>query len=490
MAIENDRKYLLIYVSISFKNNISFLKKLKKEFGFEIPYIDLPCLSEDLKKILDSYIYLEESLYSKNIFSILYTKYKQVSFTDLGFVAGSEVYNLINNCVSEVLNSIKIGGYYKIIKHPLKNLIIKVVQIEGNFVIGEYKVLNEIRRIKVSIANICFFENVYLVEQDSQFRNYLDLGRKMNINKAIIIDGHNILFRSMYGYDKLYTAKDHIFVGGAFGVYFSILKLKELFPEYEIHLVFDGYDKIKFETNPEYKSNRLKLSDKFKEAFRNNMRWIKSFAYHLGFNVYHLKDSEGDDVIGSIARFLENKLNYDNVLIYSLDKDFYTLVTDKVNIYTPRVEFRGSAKRIDMGVALKEFGVNRVDKINWAKSLGGDKSDCIIPVNIFNFDSNIKHSRVKKQHYLPIINESNTFMEVKEKLRKIKKFKTFINSGRMDANYKLLTIKTDIFNNRIDLSEFTGVCNYGEAEKLLEEFAFFKELEMFERNYRILRGVW
>lgn len=490
MAIESNKRYLLIYVSISFKNNLNFLKKLKKEFGFDIPYVDIPCLSEELRSVLDSYIYLEESLVVKNIFSILYQKYKQVSFTDLGYIEGKEIYKLVNSCVSDALNSIKVGEYYKIIKHSLKNLIIKVVHIGDYFVVGEYTVLDKIKRVEIPIANISSFDNIYQVERDSQFINYMELGKKMGEKKAIIVDGHNILYRSMFGYNNKYTAKDRIFVGGAFGMYFSLLKLKELYPEYEIHLVFDGYDTIKFQENPTYKIHRQKYPYKFREAAKNNLRWVKEFAFCLGFNVYHLSDKEGDDVIGSIVSFLETYLKYDSILIHSTDKDFYSLVSDVVNLYMPRVEFRGTSKKINRVSALEKFGVNEIFKINWSKSISGDESDNIITVNLFNHDNKVKCSQVKKKDYLPVINQCETYQEVKRELIKVKKFKKFIESGQIDRNFKLLTINTSLFKTKPDLNEFKGICSYDKAVKLLEEFSFYKELEMFEKNFRIFRGIW
>lgn len=489
--IDKSKKYLLIYAAISFKNNLIFLNKIKKEFGFEIPFLDISCISDDLRSVLDSYLYLEQSLVNKALLAALYTKYKQISFTDLGYVDGVEIYNLINNCIDNVVNSIKIGDYYKIIHSDLKNLIVKVVGIKKDSIVGEFFVMNEARRVEVPISDVCLFNNYINVGLESQFINYVEESKKMNKRKAIIVDGHNILYKSMFGYSNHYTAKNHIFVGGAFGTYFALLKLKELFPEYEIHFVFDGYDADKFDKNPHYKAHRQKKTPQFNEAFKNNLQWVKEFVYTLGFNLYHLKDSEGDDVIGSIAKFLETRLHYEHILIYSADGDFYTLVDDVINLYIPRVEFRDTpARKITVKEALEEYGVDKIHKINWVKSICGDGSDNIGTVNIFNKDNGIKCSRVKKQHYLSIINECCIFDSVKIRLLEDKKFKKFIESGKMDANFKLLTIKTDLFNNKVDLSEFAGICNQEKAECLLEKFAFFKELEMFEKNFRILRGVW
>lgn len=490
MAIESNKQYILIYVSISFKNNINFLKKIQKEFGFEIPYLDVPVVSEELRSVLDSYIYLEESLNTKNIFLKLYQKYKQITFTDLGLIPGKEIYKLINSCISTTLNSVKVGEYYKLIKHPLKNLIIKVISIEGDFVVGEYTVMNEVQHIKVPITKISSFKNIYQVEKDSQFINYMELARKMNKKKAIVVDGHNMLFRNMFGYDTKYTAKDHIFVGGAYGMYFSLLKLKSLFPEYEIHLIFDGYDEEKFKENPKYKIHRQRLREKAKYALNNNLRWVREFAFNVGLSVYHLKDKEGDDVVGSVVKFLIDILHYEDVIIYSTDRDFYSIVSDKVSLYVPRVEFRGSSKRVFKKDALNEFGVTGIHKINWCKSISGDKSDNICTINMYNKEKGIKCSQVKSKDYLTTINESDSFDEVKTRLSLIKKFKNFIQEGVMDKNFKLLTINQSLLNNKVDLSEFQGICNYDNAVKLLEEFAFYKELEGFERNFRIFRGIW
>jgi len=491
MAIERDKTYILIYVSISFRNNVSFLKKIKKVFNFDIPYLEVSNLSEELKNVLDSYIYLEKSKYDSKIFAQLYEKYKQMSFTELGEISGNEIQNLIDSCIKDIQDSIVIGEYYKICKlHPLKNLVVQAVSRDEENMIGEYEVMGENKRIKLPISKVTPFENKFLLEKEAQFTSYIDIYRERDMKNAIVIDGDNTLWRNMFGFGNLYTAKDHTFVGGAYGMYFSLLKLKELYPEYEIHLVFDGYDKVKFEANPDYKKNRVQKTDQVKQDFKNNRRWTKAMASSLGFNAYHILDSEGDDVVGSVAHFLEHDLEYNRIFIQSVDTDFYSLVSDVVNLYVPRVEFRGISNKITMREALDKFEINEIRKINWVRSLKGDKSDNIYSVNLYNLDNGIKCSRVKKQHYLDIINDLDNFNDVKIRLMQNKRFKSFVESGQMDKNYNLLTINTNIFKGKTNLDDYSNICNQERAIELLEEFSFYKELELFDRSYRIFRGGW
>lgn len=489
MSIEKDKEYILIYSPISFYKNKNLFSKIKKDFKFEIPYFDIPFLSEEMRNTLDNYLYLEVNEYVKNILTILNHKYRPFRFIDLGKLFGEEILKLINNCISEVRDAIKIGDYYRIDKgHPLSNLIIKVVSIKEDIVLGCFHTYQGERSIEVPISKIKIFKNPYIIKP--KFINYLRREQDMGNYRAIIIDGHNILYKSMFGFKNLYRSRDHKFVGGAYGFYFTLLKLKELFPEYEIYVVFDGYDKIKFEENLEYKKDRLEKTEKFKENFKYNLNWVKAFSSSLGFRVHHLMDKEGDDVIGSISNFLDKKLGYQHILIYSRDIDFYSILNEKVNIYLPRLEFRNRANIITVKEALEKFEVNSIDKINWVKAITGDISDSIIKINTFNSNYGLKSFRVKKQNYLNLINSCTDIEDLKSELIRNKKFKLFIESGQFDRNLKLLTINKDIFEGYRDLDCFLGISSKECSISLLEDFSFFREVEVIDRNYRIFQGIW
>ena len=142
-----------------------------------------------------------------------------------------------------------------------------------------------------------------------------------------IYDGSQLVYSYFYGYrDVLFRG---VKVGGVYGV------LKTIFTHYnpsknDMFIVFDYDRKSSFRTKiyPFYKSNRF-ASD---PDIYHNFKILTAILKLTGIKIYRRKGVEADDVIGTLAARWSKKGHM--VRIYSNDKDFYQLVSDKIKLVT------------------------------------------------------------------------------------------------------------------------------------------------------------
>ena len=485
MTIEPDKIYVLLHTQISFARNIVFLRKIKELFTLEIPYIDFPKLTPELQDALDQYIYVLNVPGVEITIHKLCHHYSSVSFTELGKVMGSEILGLIDSCLEELKSSVIIGGTYKILSGPLKNLHTIVRDVEGEYAHVSYETLNCSREITLPITNL---EETVPLNPEAGFKDFLADAKKSGRHGAVIIDGSFSLHKSAFGYDTVYTRAGR-FVGGCQGFYFDILRYKELYPDRQIHVVFDSYDEEKFKENPSYKAGRMKCTPKWIAAYKDNFNWCERLVRALGYHFYHMAGKEGDDIIASLASHLTVNMGYQNVLIYSADRDFYSIVDDKISVILPKKSFRGNSRTITEVLAREEFGVNENRKINWIRALSGDGSDNIGGVNSFN-KRHKQETKYMASQFLPYVNEASTLSICKEKLLSDARFEGFVKSGQFESNLKLLTMKKDIFKPKEDLSKFKTDYDKQKFLDLLEEVGFYRELEAISRIERILQSSW
>jgi hypothetical protein len=398
---------------------------------------------------------------------------------------------MIADCRTSAQKSPQLGKIYKILYGPYRNLQVRLDAVNGEHAEVSYDLLKERRSMTLSLGALELYEGA--INFEGSFQNLMTTAFKNGQKGAIIIDGSYALHRSMYGYHTLYTKPlpdypQGRFVGGCKGFYFELLHHKELFPERDVHVIFDGYDRAKFIANPDYKGTRVKATPQWQASYGNNRAWCEAFTKACGFSLYCLEDREGDDVIGSLAARLISD-GYDQIVVFSNDKDFFQLVNDQVTLHIPKDTFRGNSKMIRPAQAAERFEVNRNDKINWARALAGDKSDNIQSVNEFFFKKTGVMTRYQRQHWLPHINAAETLEDVKQRLLSEPRFSDFIEDGAFDTNLRLLEINRTLFDG-VDLTPFQNEFNDPAVEELLEEVCFFKELEQSVRIKRILRGCW
>lgn len=246
------------------------------------------------------------------------------------------------------------------------------------------------------------------------------------MSKLILIDGSAVAYRSYFAFirNPLINSRGEN-TGAVFGFVNSMNKIISDFKPDYLAVVFDTpQPTFRHKIYPEYKSTRAKTPDELIAQFP----WIDQAIEGFNITTIRMDGYEADDIIGTLsvkaaARGIE-------VLMFTGDKDFYQLVTERVRILHPReFEIMGPD-------AVKEkFGVPP-DRVVDTLALMGDTSDNIPGV-----------PGVGPKTAVSLIEEFGDFNKVLEDGPQKKKgkvagaLKDYKEQAKL--SYDLVTIKTD-----------------------------------------------
>lgn len=254
--------------------------------------------------------------------------------------------------------------------------------------------------------------------------------------KAVIIDGHNFLFRGFYGVPAQVKRADGTQINAVYG-FFSLLRviLKTVDPDYLV-VVFDSEtsaDNKKF-TRPEYKANRVPQDN----SIFSQLSLIKKCLDIM--KIYWIEDglNEADDVIGTYSE----KFNKQGVEVYicSNDHDFMQLVCDGIFILRG---IHGEVIEFDHSSVVNRFGVTPKQYLDYL-ALIGDSSDNIKGVQgigkkravtlLFEYE-NIKNIYQSLNSLSPVLRKS--LETEKTVLLKRKEFLRINNKLKLSTTFKI-----------------------------------------------------
>lgn len=469
--IDRAKFYKFIYATVSFRETPKFAKSLRNLFpNIEIPYVDLKTLNPNLKESLDSYFYIEADDKFADIYKSLCKRFPKISFTILGNIRGNDIFSFFTACKKANVETFKPGDPVKIIEGDFKNLSALVVEAHKDKIDIEFPLLNETKRLTCKLAEIIKHPNFIPMEREvfqSLEKRYFERGCK----KAIILDGVNILYRSFCNIPNKYNSAGN-FVGGFLGFFFTILKLKEMYPEFNLYCVLSEKDNCL----PENASDRLK------KAFSLNMHWVKEFVTHLGFNLVFSKEEPSKNLIGSLHAQLE--LEHKEILIYSSNEIYQSLLSRKTSIYIPKLTYRGNSEFLNYSQAVKLYGLKETKKIIWALCFIGKTEIPVTSISEYYVKKNgPKQNRIRFIEYAFLLHDSSTYADLKNKLKNDVNFSDFLPV--FEHNYKKLKI-----NDEISLDIVQKPYSSTDVIALLEEVEMYKEIELWDRTERIFQGMW
>lgn len=193
------------------------------------------------------------------------------------------------------------------------------------------------------------------------------------MEKLILVDGHNMLFRLFFGIQWSMRHEDGRDVKCAVGFLSSLKKLLEEFETDKLLVLFDSVTSTgsRLEVFPDYKQNRIdysavaedenpfnQLPDVYKALELMNIAYIEADGY------------EADDYIASICKKYKDEYE---IIIVSTDSDFNQLLDDTISIFKPR-----GKKSVTLTPALIKEQLNvSPNQIIEYKSLIGDTADNI-----------------------------------------------------------------------------------------------------------------
>lgn len=197
------------------------------------------------------------------------------------------------------------------------------------------------------------------------------------MNKLILLDGHNLLFKSYAVPFKYYSKKGtplHV-VTTFLGLIRRVFKILEVDGSDYCAIVFDSQSiNTNRELSPKYKANRKYDYSNDEDSPFHHLPLIQKALNHLGLFYVESIGYEADDVIATMAnKFIYNK-NDGHVYIVSTDSDFYQLLSKNISVL--RLKRKGAYNIFTHQMFMFEYEINVSDYVLY-KSLIGDKTDNI-----------------------------------------------------------------------------------------------------------------
>ena len=191
------------------------------------------------------------------------------------------------------------------------------------------------------------------------------------MEKIILVDGNNLLFRSYFA--TAYTGnimrnKDGFPTNGLYGFVNMMNKIiTEENPKY-IMVAFDIGKTFRHDKYAEYKGGRNETPDELKIQFPV----AKKILNAMGIKYFEIEGYEADDIIGTFAKKVDETEGYIATIVSS-DKDLLQLISDKVEVKLLKTK---DHIRMTKEEFKNIYGIEPIRMID-LKSLMGDSSDNI-----------------------------------------------------------------------------------------------------------------
>lgn len=241
------------------------------------------------------------------------------------------------------------------------------------------------------------------------FDNFMRTNNEVHLNgnclneRVLIIDGLNTFIRSFSAVPTINHNGKH--VGALVGFLRSLAMAVTKFRPTRCITVFDGLDGAyrRRQLYPAYKSNRknkmnlnrfLPMGPTMGEdkSFEEQLIRLEQYISLLPITVIMMNHLEADDIIGYITTtiFKDSK----NVTIYSADKDFYQLISNTVQVYSPTKK-----KLYTQSTIAEELDILPRNYLTY-KALTGDDSDNIRGIKGAGLKTLLKYIPELRSEYL------------------------------------------------------------------------------------------
>lgn len=191
------------------------------------------------------------------------------------------------------------------------------------------------------------------------------------MEKIILVDGNNLLFRSYYAtaYNGNFMKNSKGFPTNALFGFTNMLNkiILEEKPTYII-VAFDKGKTFRHEKYADYKGGRMETPEELKMQFPI----AKQLLTAMGITYYECDNYEADDIIGTFAHYCDEDPNFIGTIVSS-DKDLLQLISDDVDI---KLLKQKDYIRYNKDTFKDEYGIDPIRVID-LKALMGDTSDNI-----------------------------------------------------------------------------------------------------------------
>jgi len=193
------------------------------------------------------------------------------------------------------------------------------------------------------------------------------------MKKLLIFDTNAIMHLVFHGYKKSpsYNAQGFPTYMLRGFIHYTNTAIATHNPDYTV-FVFDPDGKtFRHDIYPEYKATRPPKDPEFK----SQELFIKEYLKLLGYPVYTISGFEGDDVVATIATRASKHTIFEDIIIYTGDKDIYQILDDKISIFNLKTKSLVTPHNI-----LDSFPVRHTSVVDYLTLLG-DSVDNVKGVN-------------------------------------------------------------------------------------------------------------
>lgn len=191
------------------------------------------------------------------------------------------------------------------------------------------------------------------------------------MEKIILVDGNNLLFRSFYAtaYQGVIMKNSKGFPTNALYGFINMMNkiIKEENPSY-ILVAFDKGKTFRHEKYDTYKAGRAAVPEELKQQFPKAKEVLES----MGIKYFEIENYEADDIIGTVSKIVDKEDKFIATIISS-DKDLLQLISDEVTV---KLLKQSDHIMMDQEMFRKTYQVDPIRMID-LKALMGDSSDNI-----------------------------------------------------------------------------------------------------------------
>ncbi len=287
------------------------------------------------------------------------------------------------------------------------------------------------------------------------------------MEKVVLIDGNNILFRSFYAtsYTGTIMKNSKGFPTNALYGFINMVNkiITEEKPKY-VMIAFDKGKTFRHDKYLEYKDGRRETPIELKEQFPIAKKLITA----MGIACYEIDNYEADDIIGTFAKAIDNDPLYCATIISS-DKDLLQLISDKIDVKLLKPT---GFIRMDTKEFINTYGVNPIKMID-LKALMGDSSDNIPGVK-----------GIGEKTAINLLKEYGSLQNIYDNIDNIKgklKEKLVTDKDNAFMSFDLATIYKDVpIDTSFDKIKYTGYdpLSYIEILEELEFYSLIKKLDI------------
>ena len=297
------------------------------------------------------------------------------------------------------------------------------------------------------------------------------------MEKVILIDGNNLMFRSYYAtaYSGSIMKNSKGFPTNAlYGFTNMINKIINEEKPTKILVAFDKGKTFRHDNYHEYKAGRIEMPSELKQQFVV----AKELLDAMGIKYFEIDGYEADDIIGTFANMITNSDNYEGIIISS-DRDLLQLINNKIKV---KLLKNKDYIMMDENTFLDMYGIEP-NKIIDLKGLEGDSSDNIPGVK-----------GIGEKTALKLLQEYGSIENLYVNLDKIKgKLFDKLNEGKDSAfmSKQLATIFKEVpMDLTLDSIIYKGSNSHlKDIYEELEFYSFIKNIKNANKNDDITLNV-